>query len=65
MKLNGIYQLLAYSANVNVLGEKIITIKRKTDVSRLLSVATNKVCLGGRTKKTVFPSHANRFRAKL
>lgn len=33
MKLNGIYQLLVYSDNVNLLGEKIITIKRETDVS--------------------------------
>jgi len=33
MKLNGIYQLLVYSDNVNLLGEKIITLKRKADVS--------------------------------
>ena len=33
IKLNGIYQLLVYSDNVNLLGEKIITINRKTHVS--------------------------------
>ena len=52
MKLNRIYQLLVYSDNVNLLGEKIITIKRKTDVSWLLSVATNNIYLGGNTEKT-------------
>jgi hypothetical protein len=33
MKLNGMYQLLVYSDNVNLLGEKITNIKKKTDVS--------------------------------
>lgn len=51
-KLNGIYQLLVYTADVNLLGEKTININRNTDPLWLLLDATDMICLETNTEKT-------------
>jgi hypothetical protein len=54
LKLNGIYELLAYADNVNLLGDNINTIKKNAET---LIYASKEVCLEINVEKLKYTLH--------